>query len=604
MTHRQRRGRRVERHQAAFEKAVRLAAASPLLEPLLKRATVSRTEGDTRVPSNVWAVVDANGEIVCHPTRHGSDQEWLYVIAHCALHLGLGHVPHTAPIASDAWAVAAELDVARFLDQVKLGVKPVEYNLDAGELPHDFRRAYERLREHGAPSITPADLRFDVRMPRYIHGRPPDWPALLAAGVRQAVEIAIAKAAGAEFDSRGELARSESTVMQARAWFVASYPLLGALAASFKVIEDRDVCARMDIRVAAVDASERTLYFNPSAGLALEEAKFVMAHEFLHVALRHHARVEDRDPYIWNVACDYAINLWLDEMGVGERPSLGLLLDHDLKGLSAESIYDRIVKDLRVLRRLATFRCSGKGDMLDDPNDWWVRGDGMTLDDFYRSALAQGLEYHRVHGRGLLPVGLEEEIRAQTQPPIPWEVKLSDWMDSFFSPPETRRSYQRPSRRQAATPDIPRPRVSLTEGALDGRTFGVVLDTSGSMDRVMLARGLGAAASYALSREVPAVRVVFCDADAYDSGYMPAEDIAGKVTVKGRGGTVLQPGVDLLRNADDFPDGAPILLITDTHCESTLRVPGEHAYLVPFGRRLPFPPKGPVFTMAPSHLSF
>jgi predicted metal-dependent peptidase len=225
---------------------------------------------------------------------------------------------------------------------------------------------------------------------------------------------------------------------------------------------------------------------------------------------------------------------------------------------------------------------------------------GVELDEFYRSALAQGLTYHETTGRGLLPAGLEEEIRAQTQPAIPWEVKLADWFDAFFAPLQTRRSYQRPSRRQSATPNIPRPRVVLAESALAGRTFGVVLDTSGSMDRVTLARGLGAVASYALSREVPAVRVVFCDADAYDAGYMAVQDIGGRVRVRGRGGTVLQPGVDLLREAEDFPPGAPILIITDTFCENTLRVPGEHAFLIPAGQRLPFPPKGPVFTMPPS----
>jgi predicted metal-dependent peptidase len=36
--------------------------------------------------------------------------------------------------------------------------------------------------------------------------------------------------------------------------------------------------------------------------------KFVMAHEFLHVGLRHDERQQGRDPFLWNVACDYAIN--------------------------------------------------------------------------------------------------------------------------------------------------------------------------------------------------------------------------------------------------------------------------------------------------------
>ncbi|MCR5322530.1 MAG: hypothetical protein K6E85_04605 [Lachnospiraceae bacterium] len=49
----------------------------------------------------------------------------------------------------------------------------------------------------------------------------------------------------------------------------------------------------------------------------------------------------------------------------------------------------------------------------------------------------------------------------------------------------------------------------------------------------------------------------------YDAGYLAPEDIAGRVCVKGRGGTILQPGIDLIRSAKDFPKAGPILVITD-----------------------------------------
>jgi len=163
-----------------------------------------------------------------------------------------------------------------------------------------------------------------------------------------------------------------------------------------------------------------------------------------------------------------------------------------------------------------------------------------------------------------------------------------------LTPLEGRRTYARASRRQQATPDIPRPRLAVSEAALDGRTFGVVLDTSGSMDRPLLARALGAIASYAASRGVPAVRVVFCDAAPYDAGYLRPEEIAGRVRVRGRGGTALQPGIDLLERAADFPAKGPLLVITDGACDR-LQVRRDHAFLLPRGRALPFAPKGPVF---------
>jgi predicted metal-dependent peptidase len=114
------------------------------------------------------------------------------------------------------------------------------------------------------------------------------------------------------------------------------------------------------------------------------------------------------------------------------------------------------------------------------------------------------------------------------------------------------------------------------------------------MDRLLLGDCLGAIASFSESREVSAARVVFCDAFAYDAGYMRPDDIAGSVKVRGRGGTVLQPGIDLLEHAADFPESGPILIITDGWCDH-FHVRREHAILLPEGRSLPFAPKGKIF---------
>ncbi|NUP41311.1 MAG: hypothetical protein HOY76_30875, partial [Streptomyces sp.] len=162
--------------------------------------------------------------------------------------------------------------------------------------------------------------------------------------------------------------------------------------------------------------------------------------------------------------------------------------------------------------------------------------------------------------------------------------------------PQPLRTFARPSRRQAATPGIPRAGRCFPPEEQERCTFGVVLDTSCSMSPPLLGKALGAIASYAAARDVPAARVVFCDAAPYDAGYLPSAEIAGRVRVRGRGGTVLQPGVDLLLRADDFPREAPVLVITDGACDP-LRIPRTHAFLLPRGARLPFTPRGPVFAL-------
>lgn len=587
----------------AFLKGAAMVEQHPLFGRLVGRGRFTRAEG-AGVPANGWATVSSYGAICVHPKRRGTPEEWAYVLAHCALHLGLGHFREVDdPV---AWQAACCCFVARFLKDLKFGRPPEDMLVDLDALgAQDEERLYASFRLRGIPEhlrgagaagagfpdmqpLAPGELRCrdtDIE----------SWQRVFANGLLDAVDSAVEVAAGRKA-SMGT-ARTQSAATRARSWFMSSFPLLGSLAVAFELIEDPNVCRNLNITVAAVDAEAKELYINPGAGLSEVEARFVIGHELLHVGLRHQARRMGRDPYLWNIACDYVVNGWLIEMGVGELPAFGALHDPALKGMSAEAIYDVIVTDLRRYRKLATLRGVGRGDMLGEEREWWRNGDGVSLDAFYRRCLAQGLECHFGEGRGFLPAGLVEEIRALEQPPIDWDVELARWFDAHFSPLEQKRSWLRLSRRQSSTPDIPRPRWVPAETMEDGRTFGVVLDTSGSMDRKLLAKALGAIASYAVARDVPRVRVVFCDAVAYDEGYLSPEDIAGRVRVRGRGGTVLQPGIALLERAHDFPKDGPLLIITDGECDR-LHIRREHAFLLPQGKHLPFVPKGPVFRVS------
>jgi predicted metal-dependent peptidase len=590
-----------------FHQGYGLAQEHPLFGPLVQRATVSRSE-EGLYPREGWARVEANGTIHVHPTRVAEPEEWLYVLAHCLLHLGFGHFQHR--FQQREWEMACECVVWQFLSTLKLGMPPFPLRnlpeLGGPELPARTEETLFRyfcdeglaadLPSYGVTGTSFTDMiESAAKPPRTSYGAAQGtWDQIFGHALVQAVSSAIGVAGGAE-PVDGRQGKRSTPAQRARDWFVSSYPLLGALAASFTLIEEPAICGRLQISIAAVSDYGKELYVNPAVGLSEAESRFVMAHELLHVALRHSMRCRGRDPYLWNVACDFVINEWLAEMCIGSLPRVGLLLDDSLKGLSAEAVYDRIVTDLRRFRRLGTFRGVGLGDILDAPSaSWWATHAGVDLDAFYRNCLAQGLLCHDEQRRGLLPAALIEEIRALSQPPIPWDVELARWFDDCFPPLEKVRSYARPSRRQSSTPDIPRPRYVPPPLSMDGRTFGVVLDTSGSMDRLLLGDCLGAIASYSESREVPAARVVFCDAFAYDAGYMRPDDIAGRVKVRGRGGTVLQPGIDLLERGADFPKSGPILIVTDGFCDR-FEVRREHAILLPEGRALPFAPMGKVF---------
>lgn len=396
-----------------------------------------------------------------------------------------------------------------------------------------------------------------------------------------------------------ELEDQKTMSYKAKKWFVNHFPLLSALAAQFKVIEDIKICKALDISIAAVSVEHKEIYINPLVNLSENGMKFVIAHEILHVALNHASRRQGRDRLLWNLACDFVINSWLIEMNIGIAPE-GIYFDKELSGKSADEIYLLIVKEERLRKKLGTLRNKFAGeitkktqqgcDMLDDDVRYF-----STFEDACKTALLRGVFLHEVIGRGDLPADLVAEIKALNQPPIPWQVDLAKWISERFPLEESKRTYSKPSRRQSSTPDIPRPRYIRPDDIRNTKTFGVVMDTSASMDKKLLAKCLGAIASYSAAQEVKSVRIIYCDAQPYDAGYINIETLSNRIKVRGGGGTVLQPAIDLLERAKDFPDNAPILILTDGFFESTLKVERDHAYLVPRKVFLPFVPRVPVF---------
>ncbi|WP_420850509.1 vWA domain-containing protein [Planosporangium mesophilum] len=457
------------------------------------------------VATKAIARVDSQGRIRASQAYRLDEHEWTWVLAHCLLHLGFGHLASDRYAPDAAYASVACLAVTRFQRAVKLGTEPL---LAPSELPSaDEAVLLRQWREAGVPAQlancgaggNASDL---VATEGHLVGPVglslPDWPAQFALGLAAAATAAVDVAGGARTSLTDSASRRQPWD-RAMSWFLSSYPLLGALASRFTLVADAD--------------------------------------------------------------------------------------------------YDRLAKDIRRLRKLATLRGTGLGDVLGESLPWTGSpGRGVNLDDFYRRALLDGYTYHEHEGRGHLPAGLVAEIRVLQQPPLPWDAQLARWFDEHVPSPQRARSYARPSRRQASTPGIPRPGWYWPPEPVTRCTFGVVLDTSGSMNHELLGKALGAIASYSAARDVPAARVVFCDAYPYDAGYLPVEEISGRVRVRGRGGTLLQPGINLLERAPDFPPTAPILVITDGYCD-VVRVRREHAFLVPLAARLPFTPRGPVFRL-------
>lgn len=599
--------RRGQRKPKPFDAALQRLQAHYLLGHVARGLDFRAASAIERItlPRGAYCQIEGRTLIVFDDGLKLDEAHWLAVFALATLVLAVGGAQRL-PLPALASDHAAQLAALHWWHQLRLGVLPEAFELPAqfvqwGRQPLEALAA--RLRNETPPELadgawTLTRSTAPLLLPLPAPTTNPRWRAQPADPERVFAEALVdnARAALQLQHEASHPARAghdpNSTAAKAWRWLIAHYPLLGGLLARFELVEDAGLCARLSISIAAIQVSTGEIYINPYRQLGFEQCKFVIAHELLHAGLNHASRRQGRDPFLWNVACDFVVNDWLVGLNLGIAPAGGLLFDEELRGWPAEDIYRRIAGDLRARRRLETLR-GDDVDMLDERADRFF----TDREEFCRRALLQGLDYHQASGRGLVPAGLEEAIRTLNQPAIAWQAKLAEWIQERCPLPERRRSYARPSRRQSVTPEIPRPRFVEPEDERATRTFGVIVDTSASMQRDDLGKALGAIVAYAQAQAVRQVRLVYCDAQPYDEGFVAIESLSTRVRVRGRGGTQLQPAVNLLLTRTDFPKTSPILIITDGQIEPDLDVRRDHAFLLSPGMRLPFPTRRPVFAM-------
>ena len=285
-----------------------------------------------------------DGLVFCNPSKQFTVSEWVYSLSHALLHLGLGQIkpdPHPKE-----YSAAACITVIRL--QQTLGLSISKFIGDETKIPTlRENKLYENFLKDGIPKDLSnfgtipggVDILCDAKYLRPVSfdSTYPNFIQIFAESLSNAAALAIQDAAVSTPTVLGRASNrtSQTSAQRAFAWFMRNYPLLGSLATTFTLIEDRPLCQSLGISVAAVDAPLKEIYINPMSQLTGEENRFVIAHELLHVALFHHSRRQGRDPFIWNFACDFAINAWLIEMQLGSLPSLGGLYDKTLNNLSA-----------------------------------------------------------------------------------------------------------------------------------------------------------------------------------------------------------------------------------------------------------------------------
>lgn len=299
-----------------------------------------------------------------------------------------------------------------------------------------------------------------------------------------------------------------------------------------------------------------------------DEVVFVLGHEVLHMSFKHGIRMSFRDPHLWNVACDYAINWILHEGQVGKMPENEVdpktgvpypkLLDENFKGMSAETIYDLLEKKRK--QQGGGDKLKHGGVIIDlrkaDPGGMGgferpVNVDGTNLTDAQRHELERDIDAKTsasaavAKSVGKLPAGLEMFISSALKPIIDWRDRLRQFVAKNIP---SDYSWARPQRRHIWN-DLYLPHI--TKSGV-GKIL-VIMDTSGSVD---YSSPESEGAQYfseimAIHEDVSPeqMHIMYCDAavaghDVFEQGEEP------KLKPRGGGGTDFRPPFQKVEKQD------------------------------------------------------
>ena len=102
---------------------------------------------------------------------------------------------------------------------------------------------------------------------------------------------------------------AQAKVSRAVTRLVVKHPFFGSMCLSVNV--------KSDDSIPTMCTDGRSILWSPSFvdTMGQEETVGVMAHEVLHIVFKHHLRRGARDPELWNIATDFAINQVLVDNG-------------------------------------------------------------------------------------------------------------------------------------------------------------------------------------------------------------------------------------------------------------------------------------------------
>lgn len=226
-----------------------------------------------------------------------------------------------------------------------------------------------------------------------------------------------------------------------------------------------DVLMRLNISadrsVETACTNGRWIKYNPDfmASLKPSQRNYILLHEMLHVLFKHWKRQGDRDPRLWNIACDMVVNNYIDRRMMWFLTHADISIERPAEGVFVKDYIDRNVEDIyQELYNKINKGKKGKGGKIElhiFSTDVSISGKSADLilsetgggpgsieeqiaekqlDNMLRSAMSKAA------GRGRCPIP-DMKIELTESKRLPWNRILADFLEdkvseesSYFTP--------------------------------------------------------------------------------------------------------------------------------------------------------------------------
>ena len=388
--------------------------------------------------------------------------------------------------------------------------------------------------------------------------------------------------------------QAREKLVTARIGLLLRHSFFGNLATRMQLINADLWCS-----TAATDGLK--FYYNSRFIMMLKpkEVEFLVGHEVLHVVYDHMGRRGNRDPEIWNIADDYAVNADLKRHKVGEFiKTVPCLYEQKYDGKAAEEIYDDLMKNVQKIsiEDLVDQMIDDHMDGEDGDGDGDQEGDGSkkskrpSMSPEERERVRQEVKQAIINAAssaeaGSLPLGVERLIKQHTNPVMPWRELIQTNLTSAI---RTDYSWMRPSRRGWHMD-------AIMPGMNPGEEIDVVvaIDMSGSISNKQAQQFLGEIGGMMNSFDGYKVHVFCFDTETYNPKDFSSEnmDLIEEYEPMGGGGTDFDCIFTYLKDIGNVPkrlivftDGYPFGSWGDAdYCDTTWVIHGDKNPNPPFG---------------------